>query len=101
MGRLLGGGGEGGAKGMFPPLKLLGGLAPLTPPPSSYAYVTRGVPCIVETGYLHCIFIAAAKLINVISTLIHRCTKTLFSQGSIVFLSSLELPDSSVNPACI
>ena len=34
-----GGGGGGGAKGMLaPPLKLLGGLAPQAPPPSSYAY---------------------------------------------------------------
>ena len=43
MGGLLeGGGGWGWPKGMVaPPLKLLGGLAPPLPPPSSYAYGPR------------------------------------------------------------
>ena len=52
------GGLMGGPKGMLaPPLKLLGeGLAPLPPPPSSYAYVFYVVPPIktISTSRLLC-----------------------------------------------
>ena len=52
-----GGGGGGGAKGMLaPPLKLLGGLAPLAPlpPPSSYAFdiATPNSECRGSSYYL-------------------------------------------------